>query len=159
MKLDNISMWEEIFNCFKEIKYYPSPAYKSILYYPTGSITNIQEIPDGQNVIFQDLENSTYFYGFSPENLKELLTRRDKIRVLGLYTGQCQNDNEIIKNSCGLIYRERNEKTPLGEKLEQLIKEGKKVTHIVRTKDVYGGNTHYSVWRSHDKAEIYGVER
>ena len=42
--------------------------------------------------------------------------------------------------------------------LQRLLYEGKKVTHIVRSQEEYGGGTHDSVWREHLRAEIVGME-
>ncbi len=155
------SIWEKIFDRYKEVSFFPSPAYKSVMDRPAGSITNVREIPDGQNTIFEDWEFVTYFYDFSTADLELLSASGDiKPRKLGLYTGQCEHESEVIEKTNGLlVYRSRFDKILIGEKLEQLVKGQKKVTHIACAEEVYGGDTHYSVWRDYQKAEIYEVRK
>ena len=159
LKIESPKVWKGLFNRYKEVNFFQSPSYKSIMNRPSGSITNIREIPDGQNTIFEDLEFVTYFYNFSSQDLEHLTSSdKEKRKKLGFYTGQYELEHEVINNSAGvLIYRSRSDETPIGKKLEQLVGEGKKITHVVCAEESYGGDTHYSVWRDYKKAEVYEV--
>ncbi len=156
---NDTDLWKRLFDRYKEVNFFQSPSYKSVMNRPSGSITNVREIPDGQNTIFEDLEYVTYFYNFSSQNLADLASSdKEKRKKLGSYTGQCEHEHEVINNSEGvLIYRSRFDETPIGKKLEQLVNNGKKITHIICAEESYGGDTHYSVWRDCNKAEIYEV--
>jgi hypothetical protein len=43
-------------------------------------------------------------------------------------------------------------------RLQRLLDEGKKETHVVRSQEEYGGGTHDSVWREHLRSEIVNIE-
>jgi len=115
------------------------PHYREFLEKPLCSTTCLFEEEDGPfNTRFKDLEEITYFYNFSSVNLLRL------------------NRNEAEKF---LILQERGEnKKSIGEQLQQLIRDGKRVTHIVRSTEEYGGDTNYSVWRKYLEAQICEVK-
>lgn len=157
---DSVSIWEKLFNRYKEVKYFPLPAYKLIRHKPVGSTTNVYEKLDGQDKMFEDLQNKTSFYNFSQENLRKLLAQTESNQESLLFIRESfigDEDKSIELREGILIYKHDSDKTTIGEKLEQLIKRGKKVTHIVRAEEVYGGGTHSSVWRNYERAEIYEV--
>ena len=163
--------WKELFCTYKEVHYFPSPLYKRILDLACGAITTVSETPEGQNIIFRDNEAITYFYDFfllfpegpsAPASLSAAVKESESppaasvAAMFGPYTNLYEEENEVLeKNRSILVYRARHDKTGIGEKLEELIGSGQRVTHLACAREVYGGDTHYSTWREYQKIDIY----
>lgn len=142
MRLDSHSIWKKLFGRYKEVNFFESPRYKHTFNYPLYSTECLYEKEDGPfNTIFEDLQVGTLFYDFSSANLSAL-SKRKEVKI----------DKFELSTTRG------SDKPTIGSKLEQFLREGKKVTHIIRTREIYGGDTHYSVWRDYEKAEIYEVK-
>lgn len=149
---------KELFKRYEQVRFFPSPEYKRILNNPLGTITNEHERKRAMNTNFRDLEKVTYFFDFSPKNLTKALYLGD-IR-LGFFKQSLEDENEVIESSDGmLLCRIRIDEKPISKKLEELTRNGKKVTHIVCAEEIYGGDTNYSVCRTHEKADIYEIVR
>ena len=127
---------KSLFSEYKEVKFFPSPEYRSLLNNTLCSTTCLFEEENGQNTRFTDLELITYFFNLPCANFQELTKKVDKF---------------LVEEARG------HDETTVGTRLEQLLQKGHKITHIVRSTEEYGGDTHYSVWREYMKAEIYEV--
>lgn len=152
----DIEMWKKIFKKFKEVDVFLHPVYKTILNDPLFSTANLYEEKGCFNTQFVDLENLTYFYDFSKVDLIEFsnLSEEQK-RKLGIYTS-CMED-ESLYNKGVLLFSGGSKINTIGEKLNELTQDNKKVTHIVLGHEMYGGNTHYSTWCEYLRAEIFEI--
>jgi hypothetical protein len=136
-KMDVIK-FKLLFENYKTVEYHKSPNYGMLFNKPLCSTTILYEEEETMyNTSFRDLEENTYFYDFSFASFEKIVEN-------GLY-------EFLVESHSG------KNKTPLGEKLGQLIQSGKEISHIVRSKEEYGGDTHYSVWRDYLKVNIYEV--
>lgn len=146
-----------LFCAYHRVKYFESPGYTSILNLPEGDIVNTRDVAFDEDAYFEDREFLTYFYDFSGQDIAALaaLDEERKIRTLGLRTAIAHSD-DFSKGI--LLYETRIGATPVRTRLEELVRSGKTVTHIVRAEETYFGNTQWRVYRSHECAHIYEVE-
>jgi len=132
-----------IFEHYKKRELVPSSRIREFMMKPLSSIKNVSEKADGQNTLFEDREIITYFYDLSsvnPLNMQRLDTYTDR-------------EIETI-----LVLRERGSNIkPIGGRLNQLIGEGRNVTHIVSSLELYGGGTNESVYREYLEAQVFIV--
>lgn len=132
-------IWKNIFKEYKKVKFFPFPNYLKILDELLSSTTCLfEEENGGYNTKFKDEELLTYFYDFPAQNMQKEACERKKHLVF-----EARGDNTML----------------LREKLNQFFQAGKSITHVIRTEEIYGGDTHYSVWREYQKADVYEVRK
>jgi DNA polymerase III alpha subunit (gram-positive type) len=125
-----------LFSYYDQVDYNPPIDLHKIIDQPLSSTAcEFEEVESMYNTRFEDLEEITYFYDFSPDGLIEVQDLRSAKYLKDTARG---NDNKTVRT-----------------RLEELVNAGKTITHIVRSSEVYGGDTHYSVWRSFRHAQIY----
>jgi hypothetical protein len=131
-----------LFSCYLEKELIVNSNAVSFLARPLAS-TKPWEEDRTFNPEFKDEEEITYFFDFStvdPQGIKALRYLVD-------------SDNEPF-----LVFQARGDNPmSIGEKLKELVNNGKKVTHILKSSEVYGGNTESSAWREYKKALIYEI--
>ena len=138
---DQKSVWEELSSRYKVVNHIASPGFEHLIDRPTAQTVVLSARPHGQSITFRDLEFVTYYFNFSTENLEKVLAQDESYKI--------DTEGILIREDRGTI------STSIAERLRELIKDGKKITHIICAEQLYGGETHYSVWREYEKAEVY----
>jgi 8-oxo-dGTP pyrophosphatase MutT (NUDIX family) len=135
--LDTVFL-QRLFSFFRKLEVLGPERLPEILDLPLCTTECLFEEEDGQNTRFTDSETITYFYDFSSVEL-DVLPRWQ------------------LDGCC--VYQARgSDSQTVGARLQRLLDAGKKVTHIVRSQEEYGGGTHDSVWREYLRAEIVKME-
>jgi len=137
----------KLFSCFKKRTLLDPSLISEFLEKPPCSIVNLFEEEEGFDTKFVDLEEITYFFDFSSVNPLAV----DELRFCS--DGKGQKEGWLAFNA--RMYRKN---TTIGEQLKELNHSGRKITHIVRSTEKYGGTTNTSAWRDYLEAQIYEVE-
>lgn len=159
--MKNSELFKRLFNVYDKVNFFPSPEYKKVLDKKMGEVNNLKWISEER--MFEDFENVTYFYNFSKQNIGNILDLGfdERMKRLGLFTEDYKSDRDVKRDTKGtILYRcgWTTEQT-IGGKLKELLSKGNNVTHFVCTEETYGGDDYFSVWRTHEKADIYEVKK